>query len=319
MIRRGADKGQAERDVDAVIEGERLDLDQRLIVIHADGAIVGLARGGVEHGIRRQRAARVDAVRAQPLHRRRDDRLIFLAKRSLLAGMRVEAGQRKARPGDAEAGFHAGCDDARGLDDQVGRQCCDRLAQRQMDGHRHHGQRLRPQHHHRQRRPAANRRKFGEEFGVAGMFESGAVEYALSDRVGDNGAGATGHDIGDGVADRGDRGGGAALVRAARLGGDGMTVGDHRQRVGEQVCGGVGGCGAGVERDAEQARAAFDKVLVADQVERRKLQLIAAQPRRNGDVGPDAGRFAKGQCNGLDAHVRLQRYSIMAPFRISCR
>ena len=61
VVRRGADERQAQRDVDGVLERDRLDRDQRLVVIHADRAVIGLARGGVEHGVGRQRAAGVDA------------------------------------------------------------------------------------------------------------------------------------------------------------------------------------------------------------------------------------------------------------------
>ena len=46
MIRRGADKRQAECDVDAIVETERLGGDQRLVVIHADRHIVGGTGGG---------------------------------------------------------------------------------------------------------------------------------------------------------------------------------------------------------------------------------------------------------------------------------
>ena len=62
VIRRGADERQAERDVDGVVERQRLDRDQRLIVIHAERAVVGLARGRVEHRVGGQRPARVDAL-----------------------------------------------------------------------------------------------------------------------------------------------------------------------------------------------------------------------------------------------------------------
>ena len=93
----------------------------------------------------------------------------------------------------------------------------ERLAQRQMDRHRHDGKRRRPQHHHRLRRRAAVGRKLGEKFGVAGMAEAGAVEHALGDRVGDDGAGAAGRDVVDRAADRGDGGGGAGGVRLAGL------------------------------------------------------------------------------------------------------
>ena len=43
VIGRGAHERQAERDVDRVIERERLDRDQRLIVIHRERHVVGRA------------------------------------------------------------------------------------------------------------------------------------------------------------------------------------------------------------------------------------------------------------------------------------
>ena len=64
-----------------------------------------------------------------------------------------------------------------------------RLAQRQVDGDGHDGERRRPQHHHRLRRGAAIGGKLGEKLGMAGMTESGAVQHALGDRIGDDGAG----------------------------------------------------------------------------------------------------------------------------------
>ena len=75
VIGRGAHERQAERDVDAVVEGERLDRDQRLIVIHAERHVVGRARA--PHGTcvsAGQRPARVDALGLQPRDGRRDDR-----------------------------------------------------------------------------------------------------------------------------------------------------------------------------------------------------------------------------------------------------
>ena len=66
-----------------------------------------------------------------------------------------------------------------------------RLAQRKMDGDGNDGERRRPQHHHRLRRAAAIGGKLGEKLGVAGMTESGAVQHALGDRIGDDGAGSS--------------------------------------------------------------------------------------------------------------------------------
>ena len=74
VIGRGAHERQAERDVDGVVEGQRLDRDQRLVVIHAERGVVGLARRLVEHGVGGQRPARIDAVGDQPLDRRLHDR-----------------------------------------------------------------------------------------------------------------------------------------------------------------------------------------------------------------------------------------------------
>ena len=51
VVRRGAHEGKPERDVDAGVESERLDRDQRLVVIHRHGHVVALARLGVEQRI----------------------------------------------------------------------------------------------------------------------------------------------------------------------------------------------------------------------------------------------------------------------------
>ena len=84
VIGRGADERQSQRDVDGVLEGDRLDRDQRLVVIHADRAVVGLARRLVEHGVGRQRAPGIDAVAAQDFDGRRDDRRSLRCRASRL-------------------------------------------------------------------------------------------------------------------------------------------------------------------------------------------------------------------------------------------
>ena len=38
VVGRGAHERQAERDVDAAVEGQRLERDQRLVVVHGDAA-----------------------------------------------------------------------------------------------------------------------------------------------------------------------------------------------------------------------------------------------------------------------------------------
>ena len=72
VVGRGAHERQAERDVDRVVERQRLDRDQRLVVIHAERGVVGLARrprgtwsrpaAGRAHRCRRRSAARSPAA-----------------------------------------------------------------------------------------------------------------------------------------------------------------------------------------------------------------------------------------------------------------
>ena len=92
--------GRPKRDVDAAVEIDRLDRDQRLVVIHAQRRVVAAPRRGVEHRVGGERPARVDAGGAQRGDRRRDDVDVLAAERAGLAGMRVEPGDRDDRRGD---------------------------------------------------------------------------------------------------------------------------------------------------------------------------------------------------------------------------
>ena len=104
VVGRGADEGQAERDVDAFVEVERLDRDQRLVVIHAEDRVVASRAPPWNIGIGGQRAGAVDALGARA-PRPPGAMIVDLlaADRAALAGMRVEAGDGKPRRGDAEA------------------------------------------------------------------------------------------------------------------------------------------------------------------------------------------------------------------------
>ena len=213
----------------AAVEIERLDRDQRLVVVHAQRRVIAAPRGGVKHRIGRERAARLDAFAAQRGDGRRDDLDILASERAAFAGMRVEPGDRDDRPGDPEIADQRGMRHAPGMDDRGRRQFFDGRAQRQMDRHRHDAQ-LRPgQHHHRVVRDPG---KLGEEFGVPGMPETGPVERVLVDRVGHERGGAAVPHVGDGGLDRADhqhrvgrdRGG---PVRPATL----PPTGTHRQRL----------------------------------------------------------------------------------------
>ena len=299
MVRRRADERQSQRDVDGVLERDRLDRDQRLVVIHADGAVVGLAGRCVEHGIRRQGAPGVDAFRAQRLNGGCDDVDVFAAERAVFAGMRVEARYRKPRPGQAEMRPEIRDRNPCRRHDQLARELGQRLAQRKVDGDGNDGERRRPQHHHRLRRAAAIGGKLGEKFGVAGMAESRAVQHALGDRVGDDGASSTAPYMVDGLANGGQRGGRAGVVGLSGARGGDFARRHHGQRFRE--------CRARFLRDgigkldlqSQDFRSLREERAVAEQIERRKVQLFAPQPGCEGNVGADARGLAGCQRESL--------------------
>ena len=122
-----------------MVERERLDRDQRLVVIHRERDVVGGARDRMEHGVGRDRPAGVDAVGDQAVDGRFDDIGVFATQRAVLAGVRVEPGDGEARPGDAEAILEVARGDPPRGDDQIAIQFGRHLGERQMDGHRHDG------------------------------------------------------------------------------------------------------------------------------------------------------------------------------------
>ena len=139
-------------------------------------------------------------ARAQLGDSRLDDLDILAAERAAFAGMRVEPGDRETGAAMPKSRTQRRVRDAPGMHDRGRGQALDRLAQRQMDRHRHDAQ---------LRRTAsiitgssAGPGELGEIFGVPGMAETGAIERVLVDRVGDQRRGAARLHIGDGGLDR---------------------------------------------------------------------------------------------------------------------
>jgi hypothetical protein len=84
----------------------------------------------------------------------------------------------------------------------------------------------------------------------------------------------------------------------ARLRGHCVASRNDGQRIGKR-CGGV--CRRCVgQRNiiTQQLRAGGEEGAVSEQIERRKVQLLAAEPGAQRDVRPDAGRFAQCQREG---------------------
>ncbi len=188
MVGRGAHEGQSERHVDALLEGERLERHERLVVIHADGRVVGRAGACMEQRIGRMRPGDVEALRPRRFDRRRDDVDLLAAQASVFAGMRVEAGDGKARAPQAEIAAEIARRDLDGGEDQIlGQQARDVL-ERDVDGDRHHFERGACEHHHRMQGLFLCRGESGEIFGVSREGEAGAIEHGLGDGVGHDGA-----------------------------------------------------------------------------------------------------------------------------------
>ena len=89
MVRRGAHERQADGHVDRPVEIQRLDRDQRLIVIHADGGVVGGTRLGVEHRVAGHRAGDVEPLGTQQGDRGGNDLHLLAADGPAFAGVRV--------------------------------------------------------------------------------------------------------------------------------------------------------------------------------------------------------------------------------------
>ena len=149
-----------------------------------------------------QRAARLDARRAQRGDRRRDDLDLLAAERAAFAGMRVEPGDRDDRRGDAEiadaaprasrarhgrsrppTGFRSAARSARWIVTGTTRSCGQASI---ITG------------------PSADPGELGEEFGVPGMAETRPDRGVLVDRVGHERGGAAVLHVGDGGLDRAD-------------------------------------------------------------------------------------------------------------------
>ena len=74
VVGRCAHERQAERDVDALVEGQRLDRDEGLVVIHRDDCIVARAGGGMKQRVGGVRTRDGQAFGAKLLDGGRDDR-----------------------------------------------------------------------------------------------------------------------------------------------------------------------------------------------------------------------------------------------------
>src|SRR5690349_5233394 len=74
--------------------------------------------------------------------------MILGAERAVLAGVRIESGDGKARMRNVKARLEIARHDASGLHHEIKRQLLRDVRERQMNGDWHHRELGRPQHHH---------------------------------------------------------------------------------------------------------------------------------------------------------------------------
>ena len=287
MIGGGADDRQAERDVDAFLEMERLQRDQRLVVIHAQCRVILRAGGGVEHRIGREGTGHEPSLGAQRGDRRLDDFDLLAPDHPAFTGVRIERRHREARPLDPEILLQATQRRPPARLDQRAGQHPRYLAQRHVDRHRHRPQRRSGEHHRDIRcRHAAT---LGDEFGLAGMGKADRVELLLADRRGyDCARGARSRQAHRQFEriERGVRPGERRLARLPRLGrGDRQ----HRQAMIERRI----GLARVVDDNQFAVPHGRDRARITDRDERRQAERVTVIPAFRDNFGTDPCRIAK--------------------------
>lgn len=102
MVRAGADDWQAERDIYCVVEVEKFERDEALVVVHCEYRVVTAACGIAKNRIGYAGAFELgDAERIECFNRGLDDPFFFVAKLAFFAGVGVEPGHGDARVFDA--------------------------------------------------------------------------------------------------------------------------------------------------------------------------------------------------------------------------
>ena len=102
MVRAGADDWQTECDIYRVVEVEKFERNEALVVVHREHRVVTASRGIAKDRVGYAGAfERGDAERIECFDRGLDDPFFFVAKLAVFTGVGVEPGHGDARAGDA--------------------------------------------------------------------------------------------------------------------------------------------------------------------------------------------------------------------------
>src|SRR6266850_6090971 len=147
VVDRGADEGQAERDVHAAAEARVLQHRQPLVVIHGEHRI-GLPQAlGDEQRVGRNGSLRVDAGAHGRGNRRRDHLHVLTSEMARFAAVRIEPGDENARPRDAEATPEIRIKDAQRADEPSGGDGARHVREGEVRGGERDAQTAADQHH----------------------------------------------------------------------------------------------------------------------------------------------------------------------------
>jgi hypothetical protein len=179
VIRTGANDGQADGEVDRLIEGQQFDRDQALVVVHGDHQVVLLCRGLSEDGVCGKWATYIHAMLLGHIDGGLNDALLFIAKSSIFRGVGVQAAHGDARLIDAQlsTSVMAKVD---GVKHAADGQDISQLHQRHMGGGKDHIE-FRGNEHHGS---AFGLGAMGEQFCVAWETATGQLPGFLADRCG---------------------------------------------------------------------------------------------------------------------------------------
>ena len=215
MVRAGADDWQAERDIHRVVEIEKLERDEALVVVHCEYRVVSAACGIAKNRVGYTGAFEPgDAERIECFNRGLNDSLFFVAKLAFFAGVGVEPGHGDARVFDVALMEKPGgeCAD---VDDQIHAEKLRHARERLVNGREADGQVMAGEQHAEMR----DSEGIGEKFRLAGKAETYGLELVLADRCGDHGSGLADFEFECGLFQTLECGGGGLLVWLARRAG----------------------------------------------------------------------------------------------------
>ena len=200
VVHARANGRNTEGDVHAFLEGDGLDRDQALVVVHGDHDVRLALDGPAKHRVGGQGPHGVDALGASLCDGRGNDRGVLAAETAALARVTVDAADGDSRLGDSEESSQGVVGQTQRAQDPFGADRSKHLPERHVNRGQHDAERSAGEHH----RHALGAELLGKEFRVPRPGIPGLVNRHLVDRPGDHAvepAGLKPRDGGQDVAD----------------------------------------------------------------------------------------------------------------------